>query len=106
MSDPTNPARPPEGGTGEADDERAISVEAELSIVNEFAAVRIRKLRTRNGHRLEIHSPRLGQTVRLDALELEALSWQTPEHFSALLAEPFGPAPSPAAAPADEEDRT
>ena len=47
----------------------------ELLIANEFAEVVVRKLLTRNGVRLEIRSPKGGYCVRLDALELEALSW-------------------------------
>jgi hypothetical protein len=84
-------AEPDRGAAREGPDDAKLVVEAELDIVNEFAAVRIRKLRIPNGHRLEIHSPRLGHTVRLDALELEALSWQSQDHFSALLEQPFGP---------------
>jgi hypothetical protein len=63
----------------------------EFSIINEFGAVHIRKIHTRNGERLEISAPRMGYSVRLDALELEALSWQTEEFFSALLETPLGP---------------
>ena len=40
-----------------------VEIVEELSIVNEFGAVRIRKLRTRNGERLEIHSPRFAPRV-------------------------------------------
>lgn len=66
-------------------------VEGEFSIVNEFAVARIRKVHTRNGERLEISAPRLGHAVRLDALALEAVSWQDDDFFSALLETPFGP---------------
>lgn len=57
-----------------------------LIVVNEFADVRIRRVHTRNGQRLEITSPRRGTTVLLDAVELECLTWQPPETFSDLLA--------------------
>ena len=63
----------------------------EFSIINEFGAVHVRKIRTRTGERLEISAPRMGYSVRLDALALEALSWQTEEFFSALLETPLGP---------------
>lgn len=63
-----------------------------IVIANEFAEVEVRKVRTRNGVRLEIRSPKLGYLVRLDALELESLSWQPVETFSRFLETPWGPA--------------
>lgn len=63
----------------------------EWEVANEFAAVRVRRRRTRNGERLEIEAPRLGRRITLCALELESLTWQTPETFSRFLATPFGP---------------
>jgi hypothetical protein len=69
----------------------AAQVLAETTIVNEFTGVRVRKLLTRNGERLEVESMRLGYRIRLDALGLEALSWQAPEVISGWLATPFGP---------------
>jgi hypothetical protein len=62
-----------------------------ILIANEFTSVRVRKERTRNGERLVVSSPNLGFEVRLDALELESLTWQTPETFSRLLEHPYGP---------------
>jgi hypothetical protein len=62
-------------------------------LANEFAVVQVRTVQTRNGVRLEISAPRLGRSVRLCPLELEALTWQPPETFSALLEQPFGPEP-------------
>jgi hypothetical protein len=61
-------------------------------VVNEFAAVRVRKMRTRNGERLEISSPLWENSIKLDALALEALTWQSPETISKFLENPFGPA--------------
>ncbi len=87
MSGPSDPER-----EGEArDDADEVRVIEELSIVNEFALARVRKVRTRNGERLEIHSPRFGYTVRLDALILEALSWQSADTLSQFLETPVGP---------------
>lgn len=63
----------------------------ELVIANEFATVIVRKVHTRNGVRLEIASPKLGHSIRLDPLELESLTWQTTETFSRFLETPFGP---------------
>jgi hypothetical protein len=46
---------------------------------------------TRNGSRLLIESPKSGQWVALCPLELEALTWQGPPTFSAMIGHPFGP---------------
>ncbi|MEA2254399.1 MAG: hypothetical protein QOG35_444 [Solirubrobacteraceae bacterium] len=64
-----------------------------LHLANEFAEVRVRKVNTRNGVRLEIVAPKLGRRVQLDPVELESLTWQTPETFSSFLTTPFGPEP-------------
>jgi hypothetical protein len=55
----------------------------------------VRVVHTRNGVRLEIAAPRLGQGIRLCPLELETLTWQTPETFSGFLSTPFGPEAKP-----------
>jgi hypothetical protein len=68
-------------------------VEGELTIVNEFTAVRVRKVATRNGERLEISSLRFDGSIRLDALALEGLSWQDPEVIGSFLEQPYGPEP-------------
>jgi hypothetical protein len=62
-----------------------------LTISNEFTSVKVRKLLTRNGERLEIVSSKLGYAIRLDPLELESLTWQDPATFSRLLETPYGP---------------
>ncbi len=72
------------------DEVRAAS-EKELEITNEFALIRVRKIWTRNGARLEIRSPRLGCAIRLDALALESLTWQPMDTFTKFLETPFGP---------------
>lgn len=46
------------------------------------ATARVRKAPTRNGARLEIHSPEGDRRVFLDALLLESISWQTPQTFA------------------------
>lgn len=66
-------------GSGDEPDESVIVV------ANEFADVRVRRIRTRNGVRLEIFSPRRGTRVHLDAVELDLLSFQEPEVFSEML---------------------
>lgn len=62
-----------------------------LTIANEFAEVRVRRVDTRNGSRLLIEAPKSGQWVALDPLEMEALTWQNTATFSAMIANPFGP---------------
>jgi hypothetical protein len=69
----------------------AVQYGESLQIGNEFATIRVQKVLTRNGERLEIHSQRLGYSIRLDPLELESLTWQTSELFSKLLETPYGP---------------
>lgn len=75
-----------------AEDDRATSSESDAIVVaNEFAEVVVQRVLTHNGVRLEVSSPRLGRVVRLDPLQLEALTWQEAAAFSAMLIEPFGP---------------
>lgn len=62
-----------------------------LELANEYAAVAVRMVKTRNGVRLEIVAPRLGRGIRLCPLELETLTWQSHETFSKFLETPFGP---------------
>lgn len=62
-----------------------------IQIANEFTLIEVREVRTRNGERLQIRSPRMGHTIELDPLELESLTWQTTETFSRMLEQPFGP---------------
>ncbi len=57
-------------------------------ISNKSAVALVRKVRTRNGVRLEIYSPETDRRVYLDPLLLESLAWQTPETFSNILEEP------------------
>ncbi|GLY79235.1 hypothetical protein [Actinoallomurus iriomotensis] len=74
-----------------------------LIVANEFAAVAVRKVATRNGERLEIRS--LGNeayVIRLDALALEALTWSDPLTVGRGLETPLGPEPS---APGEKESK-
>ncbi|MEA2227065.1 MAG: hypothetical protein QOF04_695 [Solirubrobacteraceae bacterium] len=64
-----------------------------MHLANEFAEVRVRMVHTRNGVRLEIAAPKLERSILLDPVELESLTWQTPETFSSFLITPFGPEP-------------
>ncbi|GAA4994938.1 hypothetical protein GCM10023205_79960 [Yinghuangia aomiensis] len=60
-----------------------------LVIANEFSEIHVYSVRTRNGLRLLVDSPKSGQWVTLDPLELEALTWQGPATFSAMVGHPF-----------------
>lgn len=62
-----------------------------LTIANEFSEIRVSRVETRNGTRLLIESPKSGQWIALDPLELEALTWQTTRTFSEMIALPFEP---------------
>ncbi|GAA1095965.1 MULTISPECIES: hypothetical protein [Mycobacteriales] len=62
-----------------------------IVIANEFSEVQVTRIETRNGSRLMIQSPRSGQWVTLCPLELESLTWQAPDTFSAMIGHPFGP---------------
>jgi hypothetical protein len=62
-----------------------------IELGNEFAGVRICRVDTRNGSRLLVESPKSGQWVALCPLELEALTWQGPQTFSAMIGKPFRP---------------
>jgi len=60
----------------------------EVTLANEFSEIRVYRVETRTGSRLMIESPKSGQWVTMDPLELEALTWQTPATFSALVGHP------------------
>lgn len=62
-----------------------------IVIANEFAEVRVCCVETRNGSRLLIESPRSGQWITLCPLEVEALTWQNSETFSAMIGQPSAP---------------
>ena len=66
-------------------------VDYETTVTNEFTSVRIRKVQTGNGERLEIESLRLPHTIRLDALVLESLTWRSVLELGDGLRSPFGP---------------
>ena len=56
-----------------------------LVVANEFADVQVRLVRSRNGTRLELLSPRRGTRVHLDAVELDCLTQQRTEFFSEMI---------------------
>ena len=69
----------------------AHAVGSPIVIANEFAEVQVVRVETRNGSRLMISSPKSGQWITLDPLEMESLTWQSPATFSAMIGHPNGP---------------
>jgi hypothetical protein len=61
-----------------------------FGIGNEFTGVRVRKVWTRQGERLEILVPKHGYHILLDAMQLEIIARQDPERFSRLFAIALG----------------
>lgn len=76
---------------GELAELRAHAVGEPIAIANEFAEISVVRVDTRNGSRLLIWSPRSGQWVALCPVELEALTWQRTETFSAMIGSPYQP---------------
>ena len=56
-----------------------------ITVSNEYSYVKIRKVSTRNGVRLEIFSPRADTHIYLDPLELEHVSRTDKKFFDLLL---------------------
>lgn len=71
----------------------------EIVIANEFAAVAVRRITTRNGERLQIRSIERGRLIQLDAIALEALTWSSVLEVGRGLETPFGPDPTVITAP-------
>ena len=70
-----------------ADPDDAPTPNPSLTISNEFGQVDVRKVATRNGERLEVRDRETGSAIRLDALELESLTWVDNERFEELFRE-------------------
>lgn len=62
-----------------------VSVVDEFSVSSGGQTATLRKLKTKKGERLEIESPSGDETLRVDALGLESLSWQETEIFDRFL---------------------
>lgn len=62
-----------------------------IVIANEFSDVQLRRVDTRNGSRLLISSPKSGQWITLDALEIEALTWQNTRTLAAMVGNMHAP---------------
>jgi hypothetical protein len=62
-----------------------------LTVANEFTEVVVRRVDTRNGSRLLVTSPKTGQWITLDALEVEALTWQNTRTLAAMVGNSYAP---------------
>jgi hypothetical protein len=62
-----------------------------VMIANEFSEIFVTRVESRNGARLLIDSPKSGQWITLDPLELESLTWQNAVSLSALVGNPNAP---------------
>jgi hypothetical protein len=62
-----------------------------LTVANEFTEVLVRRVDTRNGSRLLISAPRTGRWISLDALEVEALTWQNTRTLAAMVGNSYTP---------------
>ncbi len=67
-------------------DDGIVDGDGPFVVANEFTAVQVRKVRTRNGERLELVNRRTGARTVLDAMQLEVITLQRPQVFSSLLA--------------------
>ena len=74
----------------ENDDPTVARLGEPFGIANEFTGVTVQKVRTRNGERLELITPRTGQRVLLDAMQLEIITTLEPAKFSELFARHLG----------------
>ena len=62
-----------------------------ITVANEFTEVVVRRVDTRNGSRLLISAPKTGRWISLDALEIEALTWQNPRTLAAMVGNSHAP---------------
>ena len=62
-----------------------------ITIANEFTEVVVRRVDTRNGSRLLITAPKSGRSISLDALEVEALTWQNARTLAAMVGNVHAP---------------
>lgn len=67
-----------------------VSADEWQGIGNEFTGVHFRKVRTKNGERLQLFVPRRGHSIVLDPMQLEIVAAQEPSFFSKLHARELG----------------
>lgn len=82
-----------------------VDAREEFGVGNEFTGVRVRKVWTRQGERLELYVPKRGYHILLDAMQLEIVAAQDPERFSELFAVSLGADDAGEDRPADGEGR-
>ena len=63
-----------------------VDTESYFGIGNEFTGAHIRKVRTRQGERLEVFIPKNNTRILLDAMQLEILAEQDATLFTRLIA--------------------
>lgn len=85
------PGDPQTQGAGELAALLCTATDNVIAFGNEFTEVTVRLVDTRNGSRLLITSPKSGQWITLDALEVEALTWQNPRTLAAMVGNMYGP---------------
>jgi hypothetical protein len=56
-----------------------------ITVANEFTEVVVHRVDTRNGSRLLVCAPKSGRWISLDALEVEALTWQNTGTLAAMV---------------------
>lgn len=71
-------------------DEGIVQIGEAFGIGNEFTGVQVRKVRTRQGERLELVVPKRKYRILLDPMQLEIIAAQNPEKFSTLFARHLG----------------
>jgi len=69
----------------EPSSEHYIEKQETETVSDEYTTMEFRKIFTPAGERLEIEAPEIGRSIRLDAMELESLSWQDQETFLSFL---------------------
>jgi hypothetical protein len=83
-----------------------ITHETPVRVTDGDVAVVLSKIHTPKGERLEIADPDSERTVRLDAIQIESLSWQDQAFFAGLVAESSVPAAETSAeGPAPDGER-
>lgn len=63
----------------------------ELILANEFAYVKVRKVKKGDKEYIRIESPKLGRSSELSVHALELVTALTVDHFAQFLETPFGP---------------
>lgn len=71
-------------------DDGITRAEEPFGIGNEFTGVRVRKVWTKQGERLELYVPKQDYRILLDAMQLEIIAAQDPDKFEYLFARKFG----------------